>query len=208
MDVKRFKNFMAAAVNDALRGTSTMDPGIKSMAPGQVLAGPAFTVKCYPGSILTVHKALTQAKPGDVLVIDGAGDKSGALMGELLALQCKCSGFAGVVIDGCCRDLAGLRDLQYPFFARYVSPMVGTNRRIGELQCDVTCGGVVVHPGDWIMGDDDGVVVIPYDRVDEVVAKAEEISAEEREIAERLRAGEKLADIDNMWPVLYPERFK
>lgn len=205
MDAKRFRNFMAAAVNDAMRGCSTMDPEIKSIVPGKILAGPAFTVKCYPGSIITVHKALVEAKPGDVLVIDGAGCKGGALMGELMALQCKCSGFAGVVIDGCCRDTQGLKELDYPFFARYTTPMVGTNRRMGSLQCDVNCGGVVVHPGDWIMGDDDGVVVIPADRVDEIVAKAEAIEKEEQEIAERISAGEKLVDIDNMWPVLYPE---
>ncbi|MBS7335043.1 MAG: RraA family protein [Eubacteriales bacterium] len=207
MDVKRFKNFMASAVSDALHGCSTMDPEIKSMVPGQILAGPAFTVKCYPGSIITVHRALLEAKPGDVLVIDGAGSKNGALMGELMALQCKTSGFAGVVIDGCCRDLRGLNELEYPFFARYVTPMVGNNRRLGSLQCDITCGGVVVHPGDWIMGDDDGVVVIPADKLEETVAKAEATEIEEAEIAKRLANGEKLADIDNMWPRLYPERF-
>ncbi len=208
MDRNRFKNFMASAVSDALHGTSTMDPGINSMVPGQKLAGPAFTVKCYPGSIRTVHKALVEAKPGDVLVIDGCGSEGGALMGELMALQCKCSGFAGVVIDGCCRDLQGLRELEYPFFARYVTPMVGTNRRMGELQCDITCGGVVVHPGDWVIGDDDGVVVIPKDRVEEIVGAAEAIELDEQEVTERIKAGEKLVDIDNMWPVLYPEKEK
>lgn len=207
MDRNRFNNFMTTAVSDALRGTSTMDPEIKSIVPGKKLAGPAFTVKCYPGSIITVHKALVEAQPGDVLVIDGCGSKEGALMGELMALQCKCSGFAGVVIDGCCRDTEGLQDLQFPFFARYRTPMVGTNRRLGTLQCDITCGGVVVHPGDWIMGDDDGVVVIPAERLEEIVEKAEATEAEEREITERLRAGEKLVDIDSMWPVLYPEKF-
>ena len=206
MDVSRFNNFMAAAVSDVLRGTSTMDAEIKSIVKGQRLAGPAFTVKCYPGSIITVHRALCEAKPGDVLVIDGCGSKEGALMGELMALQCKTSGFAGVVIDGCCRDTAGLNELQYPFFARYVTPMVGTNRRLGKTQVDITCGGVVVHPGDWIVGDDDGVVVIPIDQLEDVVRKAEEIELEEQEVAARISNGEKLADIDNTWDIIFPER--
>ena len=82
MDVQRFQNFMAAAANDSLKSLWAMDPGIKSMVPGKVMAGPAFTVKCYPGSIITVHKALLEAKPGDVLVVDGDNDTHGALLGN------------------------------------------------------------------------------------------------------------------------------
>lgn len=205
MDVQRFQNFMAAAANDSLKSLWAMDPGIKSMVPGKVMAGPAFTVKCYPGSIITVHKALLEAKPGDVLVVDGDNDTHGALLGELMALQCKVNGFAGVVIDGCVRDYRGLGELGFPVFARYVTPRVGTNRRLGEVQTDVSCGGLVVHPGDWIMGDDDGVVVIPKERLDEIVEKAEGVEIHEQEVAERIRKGEQLADILNMRASIYPE---
>ena len=204
MNVGRFKNFMAAAVSDSLTSIQTMDPGINSMVPGKIMAGPAFTVRCYPGSIITVHKALLEAKPGDVLVIDGDSDNHGALLGELMALQCKTNGFAGVVIDGCVRDVQGLKDLGFPVFARFVTPRVGTNRRMGFTNVDVNCGGVVVHPGDWIMGDDDGVVVIPADKLEETVAKAEGVEIHEQEIARRIIAGEQVADILNMRATIYP----
>lgn len=205
MDAERFHNFMAAAVSDTLHCLHTMDSGIKSMVKGKIAAGPAFTVRCFPGSISTVHKALLEAKPGDVLVIDGASDNHGALLGELMALQCKVNGFAGVVVDGCVRDYQGLNELGFPVFARHLTPCVGTNRRLGELQVDISCGGITVHPGDWIMADDDGVVVIPADQLEETVKGAEAVEIHEQEIAQRIKNGEQLADILNMRSRLYPD---
>lgn len=205
MDIARFHHFMAAAVSDSLHCLQTMDAGIKSMVRGRAAAGPAFTVRCFPGSISTLHKALLEAKPGDVLVVDGAADNHGALLGELMALQCKINGFAGVVIDGCVRDYQGLNELGFPVFARHLTPCVGTNRRLGELQVDISCGGIAVHPGDWIMADDDGVVVIPADKLEEVVAASEAVELHEREIAERIKKGEQIADILNMRDRLYAD---
>ena len=205
MDAERFPNVMADAGSDTLHCLHTMDSGIKSRVKGKIAAGPAFTVRCFPGSISTVHKALLEAKPGDVLVIDGASDNHGALLGELMALQCKVNGFAGVVVDGCVRDYQGLNELGFPVFARHLTPCVGTNRRLGELQVDISCGGITVHPGDWIMADDDGVVVIPADQLEETVKGAEAVEIHEQEIAQRIKNGEQLADILNMRSRLYPD---
>ncbi len=202
---ERLVKVATAAVSDSQKSFGVMSGVIRAMVPGRSVAGPAFTVKCYPGSIITVHKALLEAKPGDLLVVDGEGDDRGALLGELMALQCQQLGLAGVVIDGPIRDLSGLRELHLPVYARSLTPRVGSNRRVGETQVPISCGGVVVRPGDWILADDDGVVVIPVDRVESTLAAAMAVEEKERQIAERIRAGELLADILGMRETIYPK---
>ena len=157
----RLRKLRTAWVSDAQGSMGVLHEAIKSLVPGAIAAGPAFTVACYPGSIITVHKALAEARAGDVLMVAGDADDRGALMGELMALACHVLGLAGAVIDGAVRDAPGLREQGFPVYARFVTPRVGTNRRVGSTQVPVSCGGVVVHPGDWVLADDDGVVVVP-----------------------------------------------
>lgn len=179
-----------ANVSDVLGSLGVMHPGIKPAVPGFRMVGRAFTVKAYPGSIITVHKALVEASPGDLLVVDGEGDiGSGALLGEIMALECQTKGFAGIVIDGAVRDVDGLRELGFPVFARGVTPRVGTNRRLGKTQVPVSCGGVVVHPGDIILGDDNGVVAIPQDQEAGLATALEALLAKEQQVMEEIRQG-------------------
>lgn len=203
--VERLKKVASSAVSDSQKSFGPMHAAIKSIVPGMVVAGPAFTVKCYPGAIITVHKALLEAKPGDVIVVDGEADDRGALFGELMSLQAHTIGIAGIVIDGPCRDVNGVRDLGFPVWSRFVTPRVGSNRRVGETQVPVSCGGVVVRPGDWILADDDGVVVIPQEKLEAVAAAAEAVEIKERKIAERIRSGELIADILGMRDAIYPK---
>src|SRR5262249_44568224 len=150
------------------------------------VAGPAFTVKCYPGSIITVHKALVEAKPGDILVVDGEGDgRAGALFGELMAREARDRGLRGIVVDGAVRDLNGLRALGFPTFARHVTPRVGVNRRLGSTRAAVSVGGVVVRPGDYVLADD-GVAFIPKEQLDAIVAAVDAIDRKERGLAEAI----------------------
>ena len=194
--VVRLERLEAAKVADAQAGLGIMDPGIQTIVPGVKAAGTAFTVKCYPGSIITVHRALVRAKPGDVLVVDGEGDgRAGALMGELMAREAIDRGLRGIVCDGALRDAAGLRELGFPSFARYVTPRVGVNRRLGLTEVDVTVGGVIVRMGDYILADDDGVAVIPREQIAEIIDKVEAINVKEQGFAEAIDRHERLVDI-------------
>ena len=185
----------SANVSDVLGSLGVMHPGIKPAVSGFRMVGRAFTVKAYPGSIITVHKALVEASAGDLIVVDGEGDVgSGALLGEIMALECQTKGFSGIVIDGAVRDVDGLRELGFPVFARGVTPRVGTNRRLGQTQVPVSCGGIVVHPGDMIFGDNNGVVAIPQDKEDGLAAALAALLAKEEKMMEDIRRGIFLAD--------------
>ena len=201
----RFGKLVTPWVSDAQGSLGVMHADIKSRVPGAIAAGPAFTVLCYPGSIITVHKALAEAKAGDMLVVAGDGDEKGALLGELMSTACKAIGLAGAVIDGPVRDAAAMRDLGFPVWARSVTPRVGTNRRVGLTNVPVACADVVVNPGDWVFADDDGVVVVPLANVESVLTAAEAADAKERKIEERIKAGESTIDILNFRDLIYPK---
>lgn len=194
--VARLGRLDTAGAADAQQGFGVLDPSIRTVTPGLRVAGPAFTVKCYPGSIITVHKALLEARPGSVLVVDGEADgRAGALFGELMAREAKDRGFAGIVVDGAVRDGNGLRSLGFPTFASHISPRVGVNRRLGVTNVPVSVGSVVVNPGDYILADDDGVIAIPRLNLESVVEAVEAIEKKERGMAEAIDRHERLADI-------------
>lgn len=196
--VTRLERLEAAKVADAQGGLGILDHGIRSIVPGLKMAGRAFTVKCYPGSIITVHKALTEAQAGDILVVDGEGDgRAGALMGEIMAHECIDRGFKGIVCDGALRDAVGLNELKFPAFARHITPRVGVNRRLGLTGVDVSVGGVIVRPGDYILGDDDGVAVIPQEAIAETLDKVDAIVVKEQGYVDAIKRGERLVDILN-----------
>jgi 4-hydroxy-4-methyl-2-oxoglutarate aldolase len=194
-----------AWISDAQAVTNTMGPEIRPVWSGARAVGPAYTARCYPGSIITVHKALLEAPAGAVLVVDESGGGAGAMFGELMGTEAKARGLAGIVVDGLVRDGEGLRDLPFPAFARGLVPRVGSNRRVGTTQVDVVCGGVVVHPWDLVIGAHDGVVIIPHGRFAEVVAAVQAVEQKEAGIRARMDQGERLADILNMTGVIYPD---
>jgi RraA family protein len=193
-----------AALSDAQTGLTTLDAAIETRVPGAKLVGPAVTVNCLIGSIITVHQAMYSAAPGSILVVDGQGDQSSALFGELMARDAMRAGIAGVVVDGAVRDVAGLRELGLPIFSRWVTPRVGTNRRLGKVGVEIACGGVVVRQGDWIVGDDDGVVVVPQEVVTQIAQAGVAIEDKERQIAARIDSGERVADILSMRQIWEP----
>jgi len=197
--VERLSRLDTAGTADAQMGFGVLDPVIQSVTPGLKMAGPAFTVKCYPGSIITVHKALLEAAPGDVLVVDGESDgRAGALFGELMGREARDRGFAGIIVDGAVRDRAGLIRLGFPTFARQVTPRVGVNRRLGVTQVPVSVGEVVVNPGDYILADDDGVIVIPQADLAAIVDAVGAIETKERGLAAAIDRHERLADLLGM----------
>lgn len=188
----------SANVSDALRQLGryfqAMDGGIRPIAPGMKLAGPAYTVRCYPGATWAMERAMESARPGEVLVADGAGAADLILMGGLMGRRMHARGLAGAVVDGAVRDTDQLAAIGFNVFSRHVCPRAGTYAEIGEQQTIVCCGRLPVRPGDWIVADADGVTVIPVELLDEAIARAAAIHAREARIDEHLRQGLSLAD--------------
>jgi len=194
--VHRFEQLDSASIADAQQGMNVMHPRIRSLVSGNLIAGPAFTVRAHLGSMMTVQRALLEAQPGDIIVVSASGDiQAGGLWGGIMAAEAKRRAFKGIVIDGASRDSHDLREIGFPTFAAGVTPRLGTNLQIGLTQVPVSCGGVAVQPGDWIFGDDDGVVAIPSHMVETILEVAEAVKRKEGEVTLRVLAGENMADV-------------
>ena len=176
----RFAAVPAANVGDAQERFGIAS-GLAPMWPGAKLAGPALTVWTRPGDNLYVHRALDIAQAGDIIVINGHGDLSRALIGDLIGIRAKSLGIGGFVIDGAVRDADALRDCEMPVFARAVTPAGPYKHGPGRLQQPVAIAGVVVVPGDIIVADADGVVVVQRAEAERVLVDAEKIEAAEAE---------------------------
>lgn len=176
----RFARVPAANVGDAQERWGVAS-GLRPIWPGATLSGPAFTVWTRPGDNLYIHKAMDEAKPGDVIVVNGGGDESRALIGDIMGRRAKRLGIAGFVIDGAVRDADALAECGLPVFARAVTPAGPYKFGPGRIQQPVAISGVVVAPGDIIVGDADGVVVVRADEARAVLVAAEQIEANERD---------------------------
>jgi 4-hydroxy-4-methyl-2-oxoglutarate aldolase len=183
-DSSGFATFPPATLADILGGSQVMDIGIRPLWPGVPrVAGPAFTVSCPPGDNLMLHAAIYRAEPGSVIVVQ-AGDRSYAVAGGNVCAVAQRRGVAAFVIDGVIRDVAEARAIGFPVFARGVSPVAGSKAAVAPLGVPVRCGGVTVAAGDVVVADEEGVVVVPAGRRDEVSADARTRLA--REAAETL----------------------
>jgi 4-hydroxy-4-methyl-2-oxoglutarate aldolase len=157
---------------DVLDRPRVMDFGVRPLwGPPARVVGPAYTVRCPPGDNLMLHAAIYRAEPGSVVVVE-SGDVDYALAGGNVCAVAQRRGVAAFVLDGLIRDLAEVREAGFPVFARGVIPIPGTKSEIGALQVGVHCGGVLVNPGDIVVADEEGVVVVPRDRAEEVLAAA------------------------------------
>jgi 4-hydroxy-4-methyl-2-oxoglutarate aldolase len=164
-----------------------MDIGIRPLWPSPRIAGPAFTVRCPPGDNLMLHAAIHRAAPGSVIVVE-SGDVDYALAGGNVCAVAQRRGIAAFVLDGLIRDLAEVRELRFPVFARGVIPIPGAKAVVEPLNDTVRCGGVTVGPGDVVVADEDGVVVVPAARREQVLEDARAKLA--REAGESLDAWE------------------
>jgi 4-hydroxy-4-methyl-2-oxoglutarate aldolase len=185
------------------RNWGFMDPGLRAMQSDVRIAGPAVTVRAPGMDGTIVGYALGQVRPGDVLVIDRCGDHRHAAFGGLVAYACKVAGLAGVIIDGVATDIGEVRQYKVPLWCRGLSAV--TTKRIGlagEFCVPVSCGGVAVNPGDVIIADECGIVVIERGQAEAAAERA--IGMQEAEVASRKRldAGEKLPDISGATKVL------
>ncbi len=174
-----------------------MDSGIKPLDPKSHVVGRAVTVKCQPGDNLAIHQGIYAAQPGDVLVCDLHGYDQGGHFGDIMALACKVRGLAGVVLDGSCRDTEDIREMGFPVFSRGVNPSGTVKASLGQINVPITCGGIEVHPGDIILGDCDGVVVVPREYEDSVFEKALAKYEKEQHIVAELLSGKTTLEIYN-----------
>lgn len=197
--IKRFKNIGSCAVSDGLNKFNTMHHSIKPISEDIVICGNALTVKMRPADNLMLHKAIGLAKPGDVIVVDTGGCESNSVMGDLMATAAFKSGVEGIVIDGGIRDIRELKDSKYPVFTKFVTPAVGDKDGPGVINDIICCGGVAVQPGDIILGDANGVVVIRQDEAEEVLTAAEKkLNNDENRMKEILNGVITKPDIDNI----------
>lgn len=195
--IEGFRAFETPDVSDLMNRLYTMTSAITNVAdPALRILGPACTVKVFPGDNLMVHKSLDVARPGDVVVVDAAGSHTAAVLGDLVAMKARHRGIAGFVVDGLVRDLPGIRRLgDFPVFARGVTPIGPLHRGPGEINHPVSVGGVVVNPGDLVIGDLNGVVVIPRDNAVELLDRLRERSAAEADYVAAVARGE----FSNAW---------
>jgi len=187
-DYTAFNDLSPATLADALGIDQVMDAGIRPLwQPMPRIAGPAYTVRCAPGDNLMLHAAIYRAPRGAIIVVQ-AGDLKYAVSGGNVCAVASRRGVAGFVVDGVIRDLAEVRADQFPVFARGVSPIPGGKEGPGILNGAVRCGGVEVAPGDVVVADEEGIVVVPAERQDVVLASARERAA--RDAAQTLEQWE------------------
>jgi 4-hydroxy-4-methyl-2-oxoglutarate aldolase len=187
-----------ATVYEAQGRTGLIDLPLVQVVPGTRAAGPARTVLCGNGDNLMVHAAVAQAEPGDVLVLTTPDPAPVAMVGDLLATQALDQGVAAILVDGAVRDVEELRVLGLPVWARHVRVLGATKEHVGVLDAPVVVGGARIERGDVVVLDADGAVVVAADRVDELVAAAQEREERERELRARYAAGERSYDVNDL----------
>ncbi|WP_226632087.1 RraA family protein [Novosphingobium profundi] len=188
--VERFSQLPVANVSDAMGRIFAGGASLRPMHAGGVLAGPAVTVKARPGDNLMLHKALDIAQPGDVVVVDGAGHLTNALIGEMMTAHAESRGIAGIVIWGAIRDAAAIRASSFPVFAAGVTHRGPYKDGPGEVNVPIAIDGMVINPGDLLLGDDDGLICVAMDDAEDIYTKASAKHAAETAQLEKIARGE------------------
>jgi 4-hydroxy-4-methyl-2-oxoglutarate aldolase len=187
--VRKLGEFGVATVHEAQGRTGLMLPYMRPIYPAARIAAPAVTVYSHPGDNLMIHAALEMCRKGDVLVVTTKSESTDGMFGELLATSCQANGIAGVVIEAGVRDVADITAMQFPVFSKAISSMGTVKETAGSVNIEVVCAGAIVHPGDIIVADIDGVVVVPRRDAAEVVRLSEERLAKEARSRELLKSG-------------------
>jgi regulator of RNase E activity RraA len=194
--VEKFRGIPAAVISDCMSRLTAGGARLRPMhAGGTVLAGPAYTVKTRPGDNLFVHKAIDSALPGDIIVVDAGGELTNSIMGEMMLTHSETRGIAGVIVDGAIRDLGHVQNHTFPVFAAGVTHRGPYQTGPGEINVAVAIDGMVIEPGDLIIGDEDGFICIPFDMTERVYGEASKRLEGENAQRDRVRNG----TVDRKW---------
>jgi len=189
--VRAFREFTTTDISDLLNRLYAVDSEIRYLSgPDETISGLACTVRAYPGDNLMVHKSLDIAKPGDIVVVTANGAKSYAVLGDMISRKAKHRGIGGYVVDGLVRDLPDIQELGMPVYARGTTPVGPLHRGPGEINYPIACGGVVVNPGDIVVADRAGVVIVPQGFADELLLRLRRYVDGNAEYLEAVRRGE------------------
>lgn len=180
-------------ISDAMHKQGAME-NIRPILPGFHIVGQALTVRTMNGDWAKPIEAIDKAEPGWILVVDVNGGKT-AVWGELATWSAKCKGLSGVIIDGAIRDYDDLLKIKFPIFSRYIVPNAGEPKGFGEIGAEITCGNQTVRTGDWIIGDDSGVVVVPQEIAQEIANRALDVKEQENRIREEIKQGGSLGSV-------------
>lgn len=204
--IHQFKQFDVSTVYEAQGQRGLLSEKIRSIQTGKMICGPALTAVCYAGDNLMVHAAIEVCEPGDILVITTIGESMAGMIGELIVTALKKRGVEGVIIDAGVRDVAKIREMGFPVWAKGIYSEGTTKIKGGWVNAPAICGGVQIEPGDLILADDDGVVVVKQDETYEVLQKASERLKREAETKRKIMDGEVSLDIYGLRATLEKEK--
>ncbi|KQL49514.1 regulator [Brevibacillus choshinensis] len=170
--VEKFQTVPTTCISDTMQGLNNLDPAIKPLKEEYHIAGRAFTVKMPVGDNLSVLQAIRDAQPGDILVIDAKGDTYRAIAGDFVVGLAQTMGIKGIVVDGVIRDIVGIKKLDFPVFCKGTTVAASGKAGWGEVNVPISCGGVSIQPGDIIVADADGVVVVPQSKEEQILEQA------------------------------------
>lgn len=179
-----------ATVHEAMGRRGLMRPYMRPLYPEARVSGPAVTVSCHPGDNLMIHAAIEVCQRGDVLVVAPTSESTDGMFGELLAVSCRAHGIAGLIIDAGVRDAAEITAMQFPVWSKTICAQGTVKASAGSINVPLVCAGALIHPGDAVVADLDGVVVTPRQSATEVARLGEERRAKEEKTRERLARGE------------------
>jgi 4-hydroxy-4-methyl-2-oxoglutarate aldolase len=198
LQLEKLKSFGVATVHEAQGRTGLLAPYIRPIYPGARAVGSALTVLAHPGDNTMLHVAAAECQPGDIIVVALSADNSDGMLGELLATSFRAHGGVGVVLDAGCRDIAILKEMEFPVWSKGISARGTVKATLGSVNVPVVCAGAYIHPGDAIVADEDGVVVVRRESLDQVIDLATQREAKEAKVRDRLAAGELGLDLYGM----------
>ncbi|MGR6800197.1 RraA family protein (plasmid) [Sphaerotilus sulfidivorans] len=193
--VQAFQGLPVANISDCMARMSSAGPRLRPMHKSGYLAGPALTVRCRPGDNLMIHKALTMAQAGDVIVVDAGGDLTNALFGEIMMATAVKIGVAGVVLNGAVRDSEEIGQGSFPLYAAGVTHRGPYKDGPGEINVPISIDGMVIHAGDLVVGDADGLLCVPFDDAEALLAATHLKMAAEKQMLADIAAG----TLDTAW---------